>query len=163
MNPNAPASPPASPARRRVLAGAAALAALPSLSSPPAAAALPELPEIPELTAFLAGRTPRIERLVLTLPRLADDGNAVPARISMPGPFAPGAAVRTVVLYSERNPVHTIVMIDYLQPAARVELETRIRLAGTQRLVAVAALADNTVYAAIAEVEVSASACLDGT
>ena len=152
--------PPASPPRRRVLAGAVALAAWPAL---PLRAASPSLPDIPELAAFLAGRQPRLERLVLDVPRLADDGNAVPARLALPGPFLPGAQVRTLALFSERNPVPTIMVLDYPLPVPRVEFETRIRLAGTQRLVAVAVLADNSVYAAVAEVEVSSSACLDGT
>jgi sulfur-oxidizing protein SoxY len=149
-----------SPQRRRVLAGAAALAALRVL---PVRAAAPALPEIPEFTAMLAGRTPRLERLVFDLPRIAENGNAVPARVVLPGPFAAGAHVRTLALFSERNPVRTIIALDYPVPVGRVEFETRIRLAGTQRLVALAALADNTVYAAVAEVEVAGSACLDGS
>jgi sulfur-oxidizing protein SoxY len=151
---------PLSPRRRRVLAGAAALAAARAL---PVSAAAPSLPDIADLKAMLAGRTPQTGRLVLDLPRIAEDGNTVPAKIVLPGPFAPNAGVRTLALFSERNPVRTIFALDYPVPVARVEFETRIRLAGTQRLVALAALADNTVHVAVAEVEVAASACVDGS
>jgi sulfur-oxidizing protein SoxY len=45
----------------------------------------------------------------------------------------------------------------------RVEVESRVRLAGTQRVAAVATLADGTLYAATADVIVTVSACIDGT
>ena len=152
---------PVSPARRRALAGARALAALRAV--PARAAAAPALPDIPELQALLAGRAPKQDRLVLELPRLADDGNTVPVRLMLPGPFAAGAPVRTLALFSERNPVRTIIVVDYPLAVARVEFETRIRLAGSQRIVGVAVLADQTVYVAVAAIEVAASACVDGT
>ena len=101
--------------------------------------------------------------LVLELPRLADDGNTVPVRLMLPGPFAAGAPVRTLALFSERNPVRTIIVVDYPLAVARVVFETRIRLAGSQRIVGVAVLADQTVYVAVAAIEVAASACVDGT
>jgi sulfur-oxidizing protein SoxY len=151
---------PASTTRRRVLAGAVAAVALRAV---PLRAAAAGLPEIPELTIMLAGRTPKHERLVLEVPRIAEDGNTVPAKITLPGPFAPDAPLVKLALFSERNPVRTIIALDYPVPVARVELETRIRLAGTQQLVALAMLADQTIYVAVAEVEVAASACLDGS
>ena len=151
---------PASPRRRRVLAGGAALAALRAL---PGRAAPFGLPDIPELAAMLGGRAPRSERLVLDMPRIAEDGSAVPARLELPGPFAPGAHPATLALFSERNPVRTMAVLEYPLPVARVEFETRVRLNGSQRIVAVAMLADGTVYTAVTEVIDAASACLDGT
>ena len=158
MNGNDAAPP--SKTRRRVLAGAAAAAALRAV---PLHAAVAGLPDIPELTIMLAGRTPRRERLSLELPRIAEDGNTVPSRITLPGPFAPNAPLVKLALFSERNPVRTIIALDYPVPVSRVEFETRVRLAGTQRLVALALLADQTAYVAVAEVEVAASACVDGS
>jgi len=146
--------------RRRLCAGATALMAWRSL---PLQAASPELPDIPELSALLAGRAPRVARLQLDVPRIADDGNAVPVRLAVPGPFAAGMHVRTLALFAERNPVRTVVVVDFPQPVGRAEFETRIRLAGTQRVVAIAALANDEVLAATTEVVVAASACLDGT
>lgn len=151
----------ASSARRRVVGGVVAAAAMKAL--PIFAAAPAELPNIPELAAMLRLRPPARGRLVLDVPRIAEDGNTVPAKITMAGPFPSGAHVTALALFSERNPVHTIFALDFPQPVARMEFETRIRLAGTQRLVAVAALADDSVHVATAEVEVAASACVDGS
>jgi len=149
-----------SPLRRRALQAGAALVAARML---PAEAAMDDLPGVRELTEYLAGRTPQFGRLSLDIPRLADNGNAVPLRILMQGPFAAGAELRTVRLYSEKNPVPLMARFDFAVPLAKAELDTRVRLAGTQRIVAVAELANGDLHAAFADVAVTVSACLDGT
>ena len=144
--------------RRRALA--AGLAALPLL---PGLAWADVEPEVAAFKAYVAGRTVRPGRLVLDIPRLADNGNVVPVRIAMPGPFALGAEVRTIHLFSEKNPVPQMAVFHFPLPLARVEIESRIRLAGTQRVAAVATMADGTLYAATADIVVTVSACIDGS
>ena len=113
--------------------------------------------------AFVGARAVRTERLVLDIPRIADNGNLVPVRIAMPGPFAPGAEVKSIHLFAQKNPVAQMAVFHFPVPVARVEVESRVRLAGTQRVAAVATLADGTLYAATADVIVTVSACIDGT
>jgi sulfur-oxidizing protein SoxY len=146
--------------RRRVLQGAGALAIVGCL---PARAAENGWPAIPALTAYLAGRVPLRERVRLDLPRLADNGLAVPLRIVVAGPFAPGPFVRTIALFSEINPVPEMAVFEFPSPVERVEIDTRVRLAGTQQIVAVAQLTDGRLYAAAAEVVVTLAGCMDGT
>jgi sulfur-oxidizing protein SoxY len=145
--------------RRRLLKGAAALVAARALP----AFATPELPDIPLLAQFLAGRMPRWERLRLDLPALADNGLAVPLKLALPGPFAPGPAVRAIHLFSEKNPVPDMAVFEFPAPPERVEIDTRVRLAGTQKVVAVAEMSDAGLYAATADVIVTIAACLDGS
>jgi sulfur-oxidizing protein SoxY len=129
----------------------------------PAGAAEVDVASIPELGRFLAGRTPRWERIDVKLPQLADNGQAVPMKISVAGPFAPGPEVRSIRLYSEKNPVPLIAIFEFQMAVPRVEVESRVRLAGTQHLVAVATMSDGTLLAGSAEVIVTIAACLDGT
>ena len=129
----------------------------------PALAWADDEPEVAAFKAYVAGRTVRPGRLVLDIPRLADNGNVVPVRIAMPGPFALGAEVRTIHLFSEKNPVPQMAVFHFPLPLARVEIESRIRLAGTQRVAAVATMADGTLYAATADIVVTVSACIDGS
>lgn len=146
--------------RRRLIQGAGALA----LSAMfPTAEAQVAPPAIPALAAFLAGRSPRWERLRLELPQLADNGQAVPMRLSMPGPFAPGPTVQAIHLFSEVNPVPDMAVFEFPLSPDRVEIDTRIRLAGSQRVAAVAVMSDGALYAAAAEVVVTLAACLDGS
>ncbi len=150
--------------RRRMLlqsAGAWALAS-PLLAGAPSAAAQ-ELPAIPALTSFLAGRLPRQERLRLELPTLADNGQAVPMRLTMAGPFASGAALQAIHLFSEVNPVPEMAVFEFPSPPPKVEIDTRIRLAGSQHVVAVAVMGDGALFAAATEVIVTVAACLDGS
>src|SRR3954471_7835251 len=131
--------------RRSLLKGASLFAFASWL---PARAAEESIPDIPELTQFLAGRRLRFERVRLELPQLADNGQAVPMKLAVAGPFAPGAEVRSIHLFSEKNPVPLIAQFDFPETLARVELESRVRLAGTQHLVSVASLGDGTLLAA---------------
>ena len=147
-------------ARRRVLQGAGAFVLINCL---PARAADGELPAIPAMTKFLAGRTPRRERLRLDLPRLADNGFAVPMRITVAGPFAPGPFVRNIAIFSELTPVPDLAAFEFPLPLERIELDSRIRLAGTQQIVAIAELTDGNLLATAMEVVVTLAGCMDGT
>ena len=147
--------------RRRALLSAGG--ALVVLRVTPVRAAADALPPVADLTDWLAGRAPRFGRLALDIPRLADNGNAIPLRISMTGLLAPGAELRSIRLYSEKNPVPLMARFDFPVPPARADVDARVRLAGTQRIAAIAELANGDLHAAVADVDVTISACLDGS
>jgi sulfur-oxidizing protein SoxY len=142
--------------RRRLLQTAAVLTVARVL---PAVAQ--DLPVIPALASFLAGRSPRWERLKLELPSLADNGQSVPMRITMAGPFAPNSTLQAIHLFSEVNPVPEMAVFEFPSPPPKVEIDSRIRLAGAQHVVAVALMSDATLYVAAAEVLVTIAGCLD--
>lgn len=152
--------------RRRLLqsAGAWTLTA-PLLAGRQAVAqpAVQTMPDIPSLTALLAGRIPRWERLHLDLPALADNGQAVPMRLTMTAPFTAGAALQAIHLFSEVNPVPEMAVFEFPAPPPKVEIDSRVRLAGSQRVVALAVMGDGTLFASMAEVIVTIAACLDGS
>jgi sulfur-oxidizing protein SoxY len=146
--------------RRRVLRAAGAFAVI---AGRPARAADGAFPAIPAMAAYLAGRVPSRERVRLELPRLADNGLAVPMRIVVTGPFSPGPHVRAIRLFSEVNPVPDMAVFEFPLPVERVEIDTRIRLAGTQQIVAIAEMTDGSLHAAASEVVVTLAGCMDGT
>ena len=149
--------------RRQLLQGAGAWALASPLLAGTSAAVAQEMPAIPALTSFLGGRSPRRERLRLERPSLADNGQAVPMRLTMAGPVAPGPVVQAIHLFSEVNPVPEMAVFEFPSPPPRVEIDSRIRLAGSQRVVAVAVMSDGALFAAVAEVVVTLAACLDGS
>ena len=61
----------------------------------------------------------------MELPSLADNGQAVPLRLSMAGPFAPGPTVQAVHLFSEKNPVPEMVVFEFPQAPEKLEIDTR--------------------------------------
>ena len=149
-----------SSSRRRLLQSGAALALVPWA---PAHAAAGDLPQFGALTAFLAGRKPRLTRVRLTLPQLADNGQTVPMKVTVDGLFTPAARVTAINLFSESNPVPEMAVFEFPAYVERIEIESRVRLAASQRIVAVATLADGTLLASAAEVIVTIAGCMDGT
>lgn len=141
--------------RRDFLAGAAGVLALPG-------AALAQLDPLDPLARALAGGAPvRKGRVTLVLPQLADNGNSVPIRITVDSPMTPADHVKSIHLYSERNPVPNMANF-YLGPrAGKAEINSRVRLAGSQRVTAVAKLSDGTFWYDAAPIVVTLSACLD--
>ena len=146
--------------RRRLMQGAGVLALAPWL---PARAAERDLPDIPALSAFIAGRSPRWGRVRLALPQLADNGQTVPMKVTVDGPFAPGSYVSAIHLFSQAYPVPEMAVFEFPAPVERIEVDSRIRLAESQRIVAIAAMSDGTLHAAVAEVIVTIAGCMDGT
>jgi sulfur-oxidizing protein SoxY len=149
--------------RRRLLQGAGAVALAAPLGGLAPAASAQTLPALPALTTLLAGRSPRWERLRLEMPLFADNGQAVPIRMSMTGPFTAASTVQAIHLFSERNPVADMAVFEFPAPPQKVEVDARVRLAGSQRVLAIAVMSDGSVYAAGADVEVTIAGCLDAS
>src|SRR5258708_23865915 len=73
----------------------------------------------------------------------------------------PADHVKSIHLYSERNPVPNMANF-YLGPrAGKAEINSRVRLAGSQRVTAVAKLSDGSFWYDAAPIVVTLSACLD--
>jgi sulfur-oxidizing protein SoxY len=114
------------------------------------------------MTAPLVGAaTLRAEGVSLELPQLADNGYVVPLRVRVDSPMTEAQHVTQIWLLSQRNPV-TRMAVFHLGPwSGRAEIATRVRLAGTQTVVALARLSNGEFRMAQAEVVVTESACLD--
>jgi sulfur-oxidizing protein SoxY len=153
-------------ARRRFLAAAASLALAPRL----ARAEVDDLrdnpiapidPRDPDIQAVTQGAAIRAGKVKLELPPLADNGNSVAMRLTVESPMTAQDHVRAVHLFSERNPVRHMAAFHLGPRAGRAEIVSRVRLAGSQRVVALAELSDGTFWAGSASVVVTLSACLD--
>ena len=149
------------PARRRFMTALTGLAAMPLLGSRSARSASDAL--APLINKITGGVSLKEGRVVLEMPRLADNGHSVPLKVRVDSPMTTTDHVRSITLLSERNP-RPLMAVFHLGPdAGRAEIVTRVRLNGTQRVVAVAAMSDGSYWSARAEVEVTESACLDAT
>ena len=109
------------------------------------------------------GAPVRAGRVTVEAPTLADNGHSVPVRIVVQSAMQPDDHVRSITLLSDRNP-RPVIMKAWLGPrAGRAELATRVRLNGTQRILALAEMSDGTWWSGAADVVVTESACLDGS
>ena len=124
----------------------------------------PRMLTLVEMTEPIVGRVPlRTQGIRLDLAQLADNGHLVPVRVVVDSPMTETDHVREIVLLSQRNPVTRIASFRLGPWSGRAEVATRIRLAGTQVVVALARLSTGEVRIAQAEVVVTESACLDMT
>jgi sulfur-oxidizing protein SoxY len=70
--------------------------------------------------------------------------------------------VKAIHVFNEKNPLPDVVSV-YLGPrAGRAMISTRIRLADTQTVVAIAELSDGSFWSGEATVIVTLAACLEG-
>ena len=144
-----------------VLAAAASLPLLPGLAQAQTETG-PQLLTLQQMTAPLVGNAVlRNEGVKLELPALADNGYVVPLRVTVASPMTAAEHVTRIWLLSPRNPV-TRIAVFHLGPwSGRAEIATRVRLAGTQTVVALAQMSNGEFVYASAEVVVTESACLD--
>ena len=146
-----------SPTRRQLLAAGAGLAA--GVLVRPAAATPEELAAA--ITAWTGGAPVREGRVKLDIASLVDNGNTVPVSVSVDSPMNVADHVRAIAIFSERNPLREVAQFTLGPRAGRARVDTRIRLATTQKLVALARLSDGSCWSHTVEVIVTIAACLE--
>lgn len=145
--------------RRRFVSVLTTLVAAPLFRGRSARAASDPL--APLIDKITGGAQLRDGRVKLEIPRLADNGHSVPLKVSVESPMTAAEHVRSITLLSERNPRPLMATFHLGPKAGRAVVMTRVRLNGTQRVLALAQLSDGSYWSGSAEVEVTESACLD--
>ena len=148
------ASNPTRLARRRLLAGAG-VALLVS-----AARATPETMAA-AILAFTDGVQPGVGKLQLDVAPLVDNGNTVPVTVNATAAESPGVRATTIALFNQRNPQTEVVVFTLGPRAARAQVSTRIRLATSQTLTAVARMSDGRYWSQSVDVIVTLAACIE--
>jgi len=146
--------------RRRFIVRAAGILALPLARAVGAQGATLES-KLAGVRELAAGAPIRIGRVNLDLPPLSDNGNAVALRVAAASPMSESDYVRSIHLFAERNPRQNVANFFFGPYSGRAEIATRMRLAGSQRVIAIARMSDGSLWAATADVVVTLSACLD--
>ncbi|AMY70406.1 thiosulfate oxidation carrier protein SoxY [Frigidibacter mobilis] len=132
--------------RRNALAlglGGLVVAALPL----PARAAVEDA-----VAAFTGGATPGTGGITLTAPEIAENGNTVPVAVDAPG------AVSILVL-AAGNPEPEVATFTFGPAAGSQMASTRIRLAKTQDVIAIAKMPDGSFVQAQSTVKVTIGGC----
>jgi sulfur-oxidizing protein SoxY len=122
---------------------------------------LPVLPIAARARTVFAEATPRRGRVKLELPVLADNGNSVPMKISVESPMTEADHVKVIRLISERNPEREMAVFHFGPRSGAAEVSSRVRLAGSQVVTAIAEMSDGSQWMDTAHVQVTLSACVD--
>jgi sulfur-oxidizing protein SoxY len=100
-------------------------------------------------------------KVKLDIPPLVENGNTVPMTVSVTSPMTADDYVKSIHVFNEKNPQPNIGNF-YLGPrAGRALVSTRIRLADSQKVVAIAHLADGSFWSVSADVVVTLAACTE--
>ena len=101
-------------------------------------------------------------RVKIDVPPLIENGNAVPLTISCESPMTADDYVKAIHVFSEKNPQPNIVGVQLGPRSGRAAVSTRIRLADSQKIIAIAQMSDGSFWSSEAEVIVTLAACLEG-
>lgn len=146
--------------QRRQLLMAAGTAWLSLQVRPAAAVSAPDtLQQV--ITRWAAGQPVTEGRVRLDVQPLVENGNAVPISVRVDSPMTAAQHVQEIVVFNERNPQRDVVRAAFGAASGRAQLDTRIRLATSQRLVALARLSDGSQWSAQVDVVVTLAACIE--
>lgn len=110
---------------------------------------------------YASGAAVKPGKVKFDIPPLVENGNGVPITISVDSPMTAAEHVTGIAVFNERNPQRDVVRFTLGPRAGRAVVSTRIRLATSQQLVAVARLSDGTFWSQGVDVLVTLAACLE--
>lgn len=110
---------------------------------------------------YASGAPVKTGKLRFDIPPLVENGNGVPVTISVDSPMTAAEHVTGIAVFNERNPQRDVVRFTLGPRAGKAVVATRIRLATSQQLVAVARLSDGTFWSHSVDVLVTLAACLE--
>jgi sulfur-oxidizing protein SoxY len=148
--------------RRRFLTDAAALAGMGvalSLTSKPAAATPDSMRAA--IRNVVGEATLHKGKVKLDLPPLVESGNLVSITVSVESPMTATDHVKAIHVFNERNPQPNVVGVRLGPRAGRASLTTRIRLADSQTVTAIAELSDGSFWSDGVQVIVTLPACAE--
>src|SRR5215211_8726164 len=137
--------------RQALVLGVGALAAAGGL--PTAALAKNDADEI--IKAFSAGKEPVKGKVKLDLPEIAENGNTVPMTVTIESPMSEQSHVTEVLVLADGNPNAGVATFHFSPASGVAEANTRIRLAATQNIIAVAKMNDGSFQKASKQVKVT--------
>jgi sulfur-oxidizing protein SoxY len=111
------------------------------------------------IAKFTGGRQPAGGKIKLDMPEIAENGNTVPMTVSVESPMTEQSHVTDVLVVADGNPNGGVVTFHFTPMSGLAEANTRIRLARTQTVTAIAKTSDGAVYAASKEIKVTIGGC----
>lgn len=108
---------------------------------------------------LVGNKTPQEGRITLELPQIAENGNTVSLTVDVDSPMSEKDFCKAVHILAENNPLPDVASFRFTPACGKAVASTRIRLAKTQNVIAVAEMSGGEVYMARAEVKVTIGGC----
>jgi len=137
------------------------IAALPLLALVRPAAATPQ-EQAAAIATFTNNANIQRGKITIDIAQLIDNGNAVPITIRVDSPMTEQDHVTDIAIFNEKNPLPDVVRFKLTPLAGKPEISTRIRLATSQTLTALARTSDGQWWQQTVDVIVALAACVEG-
>ncbi|HIP80354.1 MAG TPA: thiosulfate oxidation carrier protein SoxY [Kiloniellaceae bacterium] len=142
--------------RRNALAFGAGLAAI-AITPLPVLAADTAMDDV---KSFTGGKeAAESGRISLSMPEIAENGNTVPLSVAIDSPMTADDYVKRVLIVADANPRPGVATFHFSPQSGVAEASTRMRLARTQNVIAVAEMSDGSFHMAKATVKVTIGGC----
>lgn len=105
------------------------------------------------------GKEPQSGKITLTAPEIAENGNTVPISVEVESAMEGDDMVDQVLILADGNPSADVATFAFTAMSGKAAATTRMRLAKTQNVIAVAKMADGSVYMDRKEVKVTIGGC----
>jgi len=111
------------------------------------------------IKAIAAGAEVGTGKIKLKAPEIAENGNSVPISVSVDSPMTADAYVESVTIFADGNPRPEVATFNFTPASGEAFASTRMRLAKTQNVVAVAKMSDGTIFSDSRNVKVTIGGC----
>ncbi len=101
-------------------------------------------------------------RVQLDLPPVVENGNTVSLVVAVDSDMTATDYVKAIHVFNEKNPQPYVIAVHLGPRAGKAKIATRIRLADSQTLTAIAEMSDGSFWSASADVVVTLAACVEG-
>jgi sulfur-oxidizing protein SoxY len=108
---------------------------------------------------FTGGKKPTEGKIKLDLPEIAENGNTVPMTVTIDSPMTEQSHVTDVLILADGNPRSGVATFHFSPASGQAEANTRIRLAATQNVIAIAKMNDGSFFTASKQVKVTIGGC----
>ena len=156
MNRTQQEPPPGRLRRRAVLKNALAIAGTACL---PAAIAAPEDVDA-AVTALFGDRTPQTGKVTVKIPPISENGYSVPMSVKVDSPMTTQDHVVRIAIFAEENPIALVANFELGPRSGLANIQSRVRMGGSQRIRAVAEMSDGTLWSGYAFSIVTLAACV---
>jgi sulfur-oxidizing protein SoxY len=100
-------------------------------------------------------------KVTLDIPPLVENGNTVALTVTVDSPMTPASFVKAIRIFNEKNPQPNVIGIHLGPRAGKASVSTRIRLADSQKVIAIAELSDGSFWSDTVDVVVTLAACVE--
>src|ERR1051326_157090 len=110
----------------------------------------------------VVGEAPvKLGKIKLDLPPLVENGNSVAMTVTVDSPMTAKDHVKAIHVFTEKNPQPNVISAQLGPRAGKAELQTRMRLADTQSVVAICEMSDGSFWSDTVDVIITLGACLE--